>query len=270
MSVIFSIITPTYNRSQELELLFNSLNRQDVIGFEWIVIDDGSIDNTKERVKKYIEYSKNLYDIKYFYQENQGKNSAVNKGIQNASGEYIVIIDSDDYLCDNALSCVKHYIDQGLFSLNKDLIGISGVKVDEQMSPVCFISDANMTIMSHYDWFYRQHRLGDRIDFYKASVLKTNIINNFPKEKFITEDALWLNLKGKKLFINEPLLIVKYTDDGLSSRYRTLLKQNPFGSAYYYYVLLINSDNVLIKCKASTLIIYYIILTIMKNNNSFI
>ncbi|EHT0200630.1 glycosyltransferase family 2 protein, partial [Salmonella enterica] len=41
MSVIFSIITPTYNRSQELELLFNSLNRQDVIGFEWIVIDDG-------------------------------------------------------------------------------------------------------------------------------------------------------------------------------------------------------------------------------------
>ncbi|APW69042.1 glycosyltransferase family 2 protein [Salmonella enterica] len=269
MSVFFSIITPTYNRKKELEVLFESLNRQVGVSFEWVIIDDGSIDDTKEWVNKFVN-NNNLYEIRYFYQENQGKNSAVNKGIQIARGEYIAIIDSDDYLYDNALACVKNYLDQDFFILNKELIGISGVKVDNEMTPVSFVSDRNMTVMSHYDWFYNERRLGDRIDFYKASVLKANIINHFPKEKFVTEDALWLDLKGKKLFINDRLLVVKYMDDGLSSRYASLLKQNPFGSAYYYYVLLINSNNTLIKCKASILIIYYAVLTIIKNNNIFI
>ncbi|ELW0888055.1 glycosyltransferase family 2 protein, partial [Escherichia coli] len=101
MTILFSVITPTYNRADELSSLFKSLNNQEGIEFEWVIIDDGSEDHTQQQVNDFKKHNKNITDIKYFYQENKGKNSAVIRGIQNASGDYIVVIDSDDYLLDD-------------------------------------------------------------------------------------------------------------------------------------------------------------------------
>lgn len=269
MSVIFSIVTPTYNRARELKTLFTSLNKQTGVSFEWVIIDDGSVDNTSDSVYCFMEENVCISEIKYIYQENKGKNSAVNKGILSAVGEYIIIVDSDDSLCDRALARIKDILDQENVSKRAELIGVSGLKVNRQQKPVSFITDKSIEVMSHYEWFYKRRRLGDRIDIYKAIVLKNNLFNHFPKEKFITEDALWLDLNGVKLFINEPFLIGDYLDGGLTSEYTSLLKRNPFGSAYYYYVLLVNTDSVFTKNKSAVLIIYYILLAIIKNSNFF-
>lgn len=270
MNYLFSIITPTFNRVKELPILFQSLKKQSGIKFEWIVVDDGSSDGTSEKINEFMRESSDIFDIKYIYQSNQGKNSAVIKGIKESNGDFIAIIDSDDYLYDNAFICVKKYIFGETFSHAPELIGISGVKVDADLNPVSFISDQSAIKMTHYDWFYKYCRLGDRIDFYKSSILKSKVFNSFSKEKFITEDALWLDIEGEKLFVNEPLLIVKYMNDGLSSGYSSLLKENPFGTVYYYYILLINSPSIKIKIKSSLLMIYYILLTIKKNSNVFV
>ncbi len=269
MSVIFSIVTPTYNRARELKALFTSLNKQTGVSFEWVIIDDGSVDNTSDSVYEFMEKNVCISEIKYIYQENKGKNSAVNKGILSAAGEYIIIVDSDDSLCDRALARIKDILDQENVSKRAELIGVSGLKMNRQQKPVSFITDKSIEVMSHYEWFYKRRRLGDRIDIYKAIVLKNNLFNHFPKEKFITEDALWLDLNGVKLFINEPLLIGDYLDGGLTSEYTSLLKRNPFGSAYYYYVLLVNADSVFTKNKSAVLIIYYVLLAIIKNSNFF-
>lgn len=269
MSIIFSIVTPTYNRDRELKILFASLNKQMGVDFEWVIIDDGSVDNTRDSVYEFIKENVCISEIKYIYQENKGKNSAVNKGVLSAIGEYIIVVDSDDYLCDRALARIKEILDQENISERPEIIGVSGIKMNRQQKPVSFITDKSREVMSHYEWFYKRRRLGDRIDIYKAIVLRNNLFNHFPKEKFITEDALWLDLKGVKLFINEPLLIVDYLDGGLSSEYTSLLKRNPFGSAYYYYVLLVNADSVFIKYKSAVLIIYYVLRAIINNSGFF-
>ncbi len=89
-----SVITPTYNRANTLHRVYDSLVGKTNRDFEWIVVDDGSTDDTEEQVKIYQQ--KANFVIKYLYQENDGKHIALNEGVKLADGEFIVIADSDD------------------------------------------------------------------------------------------------------------------------------------------------------------------------------
>jgi len=98
--LFLTIFTPTYNRADKLHRVYDSICKQTLQKidgkyiFEWIIVDDGSDDNTKELVQKWQEESS--FSIRYFYQENQGSSAARNKGIQEANGEYVAFLDSDD------------------------------------------------------------------------------------------------------------------------------------------------------------------------------
>ena len=89
-----SIITPSYNRANLLPKAYESLKKQTSKDFEWIVVDDGSKDNTDEVVQKFI--SENQIEIKFIKKENGGKHTAVNRGVKEACGELVLILDSDD------------------------------------------------------------------------------------------------------------------------------------------------------------------------------
>ena len=92
MQLTFSIICPVYNREYLLQKAIESVINQMYIDWELIIVDDGSVDNTKVVVEKYLSDNR----IKYFYQRNQGPSIARNYGIQNAKGSYICFLDSDD------------------------------------------------------------------------------------------------------------------------------------------------------------------------------
>ena len=81
---MITIFTPTYNRGYTLERLYESLCRQTRKDFEWVVVDDGSTDNTKQMVDRWRRT--NRFPIRYIYQENRGKPSAHNLGAENAQG----------------------------------------------------------------------------------------------------------------------------------------------------------------------------------------
>ena len=103
-----SVLTATYNRANLLDklyasLLINSNNCPDV-QLEWLVMDDGSTDNTKRIMEEYCK--ERLIDIKYFYQENQGKMTAINNLVKVATGDLIVECDSDDYFTRDAFRVV--------------------------------------------------------------------------------------------------------------------------------------------------------------------
>ena len=100
-----TVFTPTYNRGYIIENLYKSLKRQDFVDFEWIVVDDGSTDNTKDLFEKILEDDKN-FSVIYECTENGGKHRAINRGLQLASGELFFIVDSADYLTDDALRLV--------------------------------------------------------------------------------------------------------------------------------------------------------------------
>lgn len=100
-----TLFTPTYNRAYVLETLYRSIQRQTFRDFEWIVVDDGSTDNTEDLVNSWME-EKNFFPIRYYKQANGGKCRAINWGLDLAEGELFFIMDSDDYLTDDAMETV--------------------------------------------------------------------------------------------------------------------------------------------------------------------
>ncbi len=102
-----SVLTPSYNRADKLKVLYQSLCNQTYTNFEWILIADGSTDETDDVVKSFIEEKK--ISIKYKWKQNGGKPSAHNEGILLADSELTIICDDDDYFVDKALSTVCQY-----------------------------------------------------------------------------------------------------------------------------------------------------------------
>ena len=94
-----SIVTPTYNRGELLKRCFVSLLKQSDQDFEWIIVDDGSTDNTEEVVNGFTAD----FPVKYVKKENGGKHTALNKSHAYIQGKYVVILDSDDYLYPNTI-----------------------------------------------------------------------------------------------------------------------------------------------------------------------
>ena len=100
-SIYVTVFTPTYNRANSIDRVFSSLKKQSYKNFEWIVIDDGSTDNTKQVVEQYIKDGE--LDIRYIFHENHGKHYAINEAVEMAKGDLFLIADSDDEFLDNSL-----------------------------------------------------------------------------------------------------------------------------------------------------------------------
>lgn len=116
---MISIFTPTFNRAELLSVLKNSIDAQVCTDFEWIIVDDGSTDDTKKLATAWME-QKLPYRLKYIWQENQGKQSAFNTAVKEAIGEWFICVDSDDHLTENAVNIMNIDIN----SIKDDCSGI--------------------------------------------------------------------------------------------------------------------------------------------------
>lgn len=105
-----TVLTPTYNRGGSIQKLYTSLDNQSIKDFEWLIVDDGSLDDTAQVVRK-VQKSAD-FRIRYIYKENGGKHTALNEGIKNIESDLTFIVDSDDWLkqiyydfCDCSIFC---------------------------------------------------------------------------------------------------------------------------------------------------------------------
>ncbi|MDR3026875.1 MAG: glycosyltransferase family 2 protein [Acinetobacter sp.] len=185
MSVKLTIFTPTYNRAGTLIRLYESLKAQVDKSFEWLIVDDGSIDNTEQVVQGFI--AENLISIRYIKQENAGKQAAWNNAVMLAEGSLFCGIDSDDALASdhNIEDIFNKYAD---LLNDKNVIGLrflaySNVKqtFDGQK-----LSD-QVVICSYFDEFSNPHNFGERIDVLKTEVLKQFLYPVSSNIKFIPE-----------------------------------------------------------------------------------
>ena len=184
---MISILTPTYNRAHTLPRLYKSLKQQTMKDFEWIIVDDGSTDNTKYIVEKWIKEI-NLFNIIYIKQKNGGKHRALNKGIPHAKYDYIYIVDSDDYLTDDAVEKIHLWI--STIDNKSKFAGVSGLKgkiTDKGMiiigqfpSKLEFIDATNLERKS-------KKLLGDKAEVYRKDILLKYPFPEFEGEKFLTE-----------------------------------------------------------------------------------
>ncbi len=105
-----TILTPTYNRADKIGKLYNSLIKEKEQGFTWLVIDDGSTDNTEELINSF--KSRAPFKIKYFYKENGGKVSAHKLGFTKLETKWCMAIDSDDWLLKGSLNTINHILNK--------------------------------------------------------------------------------------------------------------------------------------------------------------
>lgn len=213
--ILVSVFTPTYNRSKLLTRLYNSLQKQTCLEFEWIIVDDGSTDNTETVVNDM--KTKSLFPIKYYKQKNSGKHVAINKGVEVAKGRMFFVVDSDDYLTKDAIAEIVR-IDESIID-KKGYCGLSGVRVDlkgKLIGKTFSQKFIDCTALERAKY----RILGDKSEVYYTDVLKKYPFPVFNGENFITEYVVWYRMAkdGYKIrWTNEPFYVCDYQNTGLSA-----------------------------------------------------
>lgn len=229
-----TVFTPTYNRGYIIKKLYRSLQRQTFRDFEWIVIDDGSTDNTQELFEGFMMES-NDFPIRYEKVENGGKHRAINRGVKMAQGEMFYIVDSDDYLPDRALEIVDKY-ENSIPKNEKDrFCGVCGKRghPDGTELGLSFSGEIlDITVLERP----AHGILGDKAEVYYTGMMKQYVFPEFPGENFLTECIVWdrMGADGYKIrFFNTVVLICDYLEDGLTAQGMRLFESNPKGYALY-------------------------------------
>ncbi|MDB7984035.1 glycosyltransferase family A protein [Faecalicoccus pleomorphus] len=223
-----TVLTPTYNRGQLLQKLYKSLCDQDYKDFEWIIIDDGSEDNTR----KYVEQMKKaaVFSISYYKKENGGKHTALNYAYQFIQTPLTFIVDSDDFLTSDAISYIEEiYIK---YRQEKDLCGFSFLRA-KQGGGYLSTSGVPQDGMkeSYVECRINRHISGDMAEVWYTHCLKEYPFPEFQGEKFLGEDIIWVRMsqKYKMRFFNHIIYISDYLEDGLTSNRRKHNIKSPNG-----------------------------------------
>ena len=229
---IITVFTPTYNRAYILHVLYNSLREQTMKNFVWMIVDDGSTDNTKTLVENW-KKQQNEFDIKYIFQENQGMHGAHNTAYEHCDTPFNVCIDSDDYMPQDAIEIISNEID----NLSSNYVGIIGLDADKT-GKIIGTSIPNYLDSVKLNELYSVYGIkGD-----KKLVYRTDIVKKYPKypifkkwgENFVPLSYLYLlidqdfDLKP----INKVLCIVEYQSDGSTRNILKQYRKNPNGFAF--------------------------------------
>ncbi len=255
---MITILTPTYNREKNLGHLYESLTKQINRNFEWLVIDDGSTDNTKALIQSFIEAQS--FPIIYIHQDNGGKHTALNRGINLAKGELLFIVDSDDWLSEDAVQIILDYHNKYVTRKEADkLCGYSFLRVysNGEVNTGEFPEDEKIDT-------YRQQRinnnlLGDKAEVYYTDILKRYPFEVFEGERFMPEDAVWLKMSGpyNMVHINKAIYISDYLEGGLTKSGRKMKVFSPYGMMYRSAVYL-KDPQVKLKVKVKMMMLYQV------------
>lgn len=224
-----TVFTPTYNRAYTLTRLYESLKKQTFKDFEWIIVDDGSVDETKMLVEKFIN-SNAEFPIIYKKTENGGKHRAINRGMQLVSGELLLFMDSDDWLREDALECIDK-VEKSIPSSQKEKYGgvqglcvhTDGYLVGKTFSGNGYV-DATALECGKYNIY------GDKAEVYYTKIIKKYPFPEIEGENFLTERLVWDKIANDGYLIryfNEGIYFCEYLDDGLSRSGNICYAQNP-------------------------------------------
>lgn len=230
---MITIFTPIYNRAYIIGNLYQSLLRQTCFDFEWLIVDDGSTDNIGILVDEWIK-SNQQFKIRLYHQENKGKHAAINYGVKLAKYEGFFIVDSDDYLEDDAVEIIMRYWKE--VYLDKTFAGIAGLRRNDDGKVI-----GGIPLFEEYVDASNLERENFGLDGDKAEIYKTELLRRLPfpeyeGEKFVTEAVVWdrLAYEGYKIrWINKNFVVCDYLEDGLTARGNSIFTDNPKGWAHH-------------------------------------
>ena len=269
---MITVFTPTYNRGNLLNRLYQSLCKQKNKEFEWVIVDDGSTDETSSVIKMIQDkHACENFPIHYYKKENGGKHTAVNMGVQKAHGDLFFIADSDDILPSEALQVVAEVWDAtkedlsigGICGFDGDItdgevIG-TGFPKGLQFAKLC-LADNNH--ISYIDGTTRQIRFDLGVDGDMKEVFRTSVLREFPfpeitGERFCPEVLVWNRIasKYKLRHINQIIYLVEYQQDGITAAITRSRMNSPIASTMTYAEML--DYNISLKWKIRSAINYW-------------
>jgi glycosyltransferase involved in cell wall biosynthesis len=235
--MMITVFTPTYNRAHLLHDVYDSLLKQTFTDFEWVVVDDGSKDDTPAVMQRFLDEGK--INIRFFSQQNGGKHRAINHGVKEAKGELFFILDSDDVLPSNALERVNHYYSQ--IKDDDSFAGVSGVRVYDNGKRIGGETSFTVLDCSYADLSMKYHIYGDMAEVYRTEIMKEFPFPSFENERFCPEGLVWNRIatKYKLRYFNEGIYICEYLTGGLTDRITKVRMESPMASMTYYSELIL-------------------------------
>lgn len=229
---MITIFTPVYNRSYIIKNLYQSLLVQTCLAFEWLIIDDGSTDNLWQLVEKW-QNQNPPFPIIYHYVENGGKHRAINIGVQMAKGDVFFIVDSDDFLVEDAVEFIVNEFDK--IADDENIVGLSGLMRSYEDQRVIGDIPLFQDYVDATNLEREQYGLsGDKICAYRPQVWKDYPLPEFEGENFLAEGIIHNKIASQGLkvrWFNKVLAYAEYIEDGLTKNIFEKRRDNPLGWA---------------------------------------
>lgn len=187
-----SVIMPSYNDAETIEASLNSVKSQNYDNWEIIVVDDGSTDNTKNKIDGFCQLNHYQEKIHYYYQENSDQLNALQRALEHTTGDYIFILHSDDMLANkNVFKMANNQLNQtnsDALIADLELVNDEGKKIGKQR--VLDYYKSNRTIATQVLWLGRN--LFVDVAFWQADVFKNVVSQNYLK----WNTPHWLDLRN--------------------------------------------------------------------------
>ncbi len=229
-----TVFTPTYNRAYILPQLYRSLLRQTVAAddFEWLIIDDGSTDDTEMLVSGWIDEKR--INIQYHKVKNGGKPRAINLAVELSRSPFLFIVDSDDYPTDDAVEFMINECRK--IASDANMVGVGGLHGHSPQQPFKLPKFTDCVVATNLQ------RAEYGLDFDCSEAYKIDILKRFPfpvwEGEIFAPESIVLNemsLQGYKLkWHNKVIVISEYLEDGMTKGAWSLMKRNPMGYAMLY------------------------------------
>jgi len=234
------IITTTYNRAHCIHQVYESLTRQKCKDFMWLVVDDGSTDNTKEIIDNFI--NEGLIEIEYIYHDNIGMVASRNVGYENIKTELNTIIDSDDWLEDNAVEDIIEFWNKhknksvaGIIALNRRTDGNKKASSLPNGVKQCTITDLHEKYKCK----------GDKKFIYRSDISRKFPYPRFEGEKIFPASYKFrlIDLEYEMLLMDKTICVVDVNEEGMSFNVFEQYRTNAKGFTFYRNEMMRISDN---------------------------
>lgn len=228
---MITVLTPSFNRAHTLPRVYASLLEQTDRRFEWLIIDDGSTDNTGTWVQDIIDQAD--FKIRYVPQQNGGKHVAINTGAVMAETDWILILDSDDALTPDAIATVVRGLSE---HSHQQLAGLCFRKGYFDGKIIGQTRAIAPELLMHPTAAGKLLQ-GDLAYIFRRSALLSHPFPVIKGEKFVPELYIWNKIgdDGPILFFTQKsIYLCEYLDDGYSKNFLRNLKRNPRGFLLYY------------------------------------
>lgn len=250
-----SIVTPAYNRADLLKCCYQSLLDQTNSDFEWIIVDDGSTDQTKEEAGQF-GGEEVPFSVTYIWKENGGKHTALNAAHPYIHGKYVLILDSDDKLTPDAVATVlenwKRFEDKPSIAmvtfLKQNSSGQLCAYARDEFVPTDVLRYKRVCVVS-----------SDCCEVLRAELFLKYPFPVFEGERFLAETALWYRagLDGDCVYINKAIYLCEYLEGGLTQSGKTMRIKTPLGGMYTSYLRMNNRCFLSERMKAGLLYVCY-------------